>query len=210
MWRGRTILTTRRGRAELFRSRVVEYARRRPQRRTEIGVRVGGQSPYSDPGVRVRTLTPDSDPNCAVLPQTATSTSTQRPACSGQMPNGPAVSGGPVFPSIRARCAPARSAGWVRFRDHPNWSSAQKQRLDDLRTRPADRATSRESLLAQRVLAREPKDQPRRWSVERRRDGLEPSDFFSYPAATAGLRVPGRKRAAIGLVHGLTGEITPS
>jgi len=31
-----------------------------------VGVRVGGQSPYSDPratGVRVRTLTPDSDPN---------------------------------------------------------------------------------------------------------------------------------------------------
>lgn len=114
----------------------------------------------------------------------------------------------PVAPTIRAGCPPARSAGRLGLWNHPYRSSAEKQRLDDLRARPADGSASRKALLAERVLARESQHEPRRWAVDRRHHRFEPSHFLRHPAPSARLRVPGRESAAIGLLHrGLTEEV---
>ena len=98
-----------------------------------------------------------------------------------------------------------RAARWGRL-DGSNGPSAQEERLDDLRTRPAQRATASEALLAERIFTRESQHQPRRRAVDGRRHRLEPSNFLRHPTPTARLRIPGRERAAIGLVHGITGE----
>lgn len=109
--------------------------------------------------------------------------------------------------TIRSRGASSWETGGLRFRNRADRTRAQEERFDDLGTRPTERSTAREALLAQRILTRETEHQARCRSVYRRCDDLEPSHFLRHPTPTARLRVPGRECAAIRGLHGLTGEV---
>ena len=65
------------------------------------------------------------------------------------------------------------------------------------------RTTTSEPLLAERVLARESKNEPRRRPVDRCYHRLESSDFLRNPPSPARLSVSCRECAALGVVHEL-------
>ena len=118
---------------------------------------------------------------------------------------GPPLLGRPFTLPIPSYRPPARRSRRRRLANSPDGSGAEEQRLDDLGARPTKRSTSREPLLAQRVLAREPKHQPRRRSIDRRNHRFEPGHFLRNPAPPARLDIPGHERSAIGLIHEFTG-----
>ena len=114
--------------------------------------------------------------------------------------NGP-CSARPIPSSIRSRSTTARTTRWLRLRNSADRTRAHEQRLNDFRRRPAQRATARKPLLAQRVFTREPQHHSRRRSVDRCYHCLESSDFLRYPPSPARLSVSCRECAALGVVY---------
>jgi hypothetical protein len=106
---------------------------------------------------------------------------------------------------VPAGGAARRRSGRCRLAHGADWSGAQKQRFDKLGDGPVDRTAAREPLLADRVLAGEPKHQSWGRSVERRHHSLEPGNLLGCPPSPTRLGIRGYKPSAIGLVHSSAG-----